>query len=131
MADIAKFIEEIKGMTVVELNELVKALEEEFGVSAAAPVAAAAARAAGAAAPAAGAAAPAEEEKTEFNVKLKDIGAKKIDVIKAVREFTSLGLAEAKALVEGLGMIKEGVSKEEAQKIVDRMKEAGATAVME
>ncbi len=124
MADIAKFIEEIKGMTVVELNELVKALEEEFGVSAAAPVAVAAA-------PAAGAAAPAEEEKTEFNVKLKDIGAKKIDVIKAVREFTSLGLAEAKALVESLGTIKEGVSKEEAQKIVDRMKEAGATAVME
>ena len=124
MADIAKFIEEIKGMTVVELNELVKALEEEFGVSAAAPVAVAAA-------PAAGAAAPAEEEKTEFHVKLKDIGAKKIDVIKAVREFTSLGLAEAKALVESLGTIKEGVSKEEAQKIVDRMKEAGATAVME
>ncbi len=124
MADIAKFIEEIKGMTVVELNELVKALEEEFGVSAAAPVAVAAA-------PAAGAAAPAEEEKTEFNVKLKDIGAKKIDVIKAVREFTSLGLAEAKALVESLGMIKEGVNKEEAEKIVARMKEAGATAVME
>lgn len=124
MADIAKFIEEIKGMTVVELNELVKALEEEFGVSAAAPVAVAAA-------PAAGAAAPVEEEKTEFDVKLKDIGAKKIDVIKAVREFTSLGLAEAKALVESLGTIKEGVSKEEAQKIVDRMKEAGATAVME
>ena len=72
MADIAKFIEEIKGMTVVELNELVKALEEEFGVSAAAPVAVAAA-------PAAGAAAPAEEEKTEFNVKLKEIGAKKIE----------------------------------------------------
>ena len=124
MADIAKFIEEIKGMTVVELNELVKALEEEFGVSAAAPVAVAAA-------PAAGAAAPAEEEKTEVNVNLKDIGAKKIDVLKAVREFTSLGLAEAKALVESLGTIKEGVSKEEAQKIVDRMKEAGATAVME
>ena len=124
MADIAKFIEEIKGMTVVELNELVKALEEEFGVSAAAPVAVAAA-------PAAGAAAPAEEEKTEFNVKLKDIGAKKIEVIKAVREFTSLGLAEAKALVEALGTIKEGVNKEEAEKIVARMKEAGATAVME
>ena len=124
MADIAKFIEEIKGMTVVELNELVKALEEEFGVSAAAPVAVAAA-------PAAGAAAPAEEEKTEFNVKLKDIGAKKIEVIKAVREFTSLGLAEAKKLVEDLGMIKEGVNKEEAEKIVARMKEAGAVAVME
>ena len=124
MADIAKFIEEIKGMTVVELNELVKALEEEFGVSAAAPVAVAAA-------PAAGAAAPAEEEKTEFNVVLKSFGEKKIDVIKAVREFTSLGLAEAKKLVEDLGMIKEGVNKEEAEKIVARMKEAGAVAVME
>lgn len=123
MADIAKFIEEIKGMTVVELNELVKALEEEFGVSAAAPVAVAAAPAAGAAEPV--------EEKTEFNVKLKDIGAKKIEVIKAVREFTSLGLAEAKALVESLGMIKEGVNKEEAEKIAARMKEAGAEVVID
>ena len=124
MADIAKFIEEIKGMTVVELNELVKALEEEFGVSAAAPVAVAAA-------PAAGAAAEAVEETTEFNVKLKDIGAKKIEVIKAVREFTSLGLAEAKALVESLGMIKEGVNKEEAEKIAARMKEAGAEVTID
>ena len=124
MADIAKFIEEIKGMTVVELNELVKALEEEFGVSAAAPVAVAAA-------PAAGAAAPAVAEKTEFNVKLKDIGAKKIEVIKAVREFTSLGLAEAKKLVEDLGMIKEGVNKEEAEKIAARMKEAGAEVTID
>ena len=124
MADVAKFIEEIKNMTVVELNELVKALEEEFGVSAAAPVAVAAA-------PAAGAAAAEVEEKTEFNVVLKDIGAKKIDVIKALREFTSLGLAEAKALVEAMGTIKEGVNKEEADKIVARMKEAGATAVAE
>ena len=124
MADIAKFIEEIKGMTVVELNELVEALEEEFGVSAAAPVAVAAA-------PAAGAAAPAVEEKTEFNVKLKDIGAKKIEVIKAVREFTSLGLAEAKKLVEDLGMIKEGVNKEEAEKIAARMKEAGAEVTID
>ncbi len=124
MADIAKFIEEIKGMTVVELNELVKALEEEFGVSAAAPVAVAAA-------PAAGAAAEAVEEKTEFNVKLKDIGAKKIEVIKAVREFTSLGLAEAKKLVEDLGMIKEGVNKEEAEKIAARMKEAGAEVTID
>ena len=122
--DIQKFIEEVKSMTVVELNEFVKALEEEFGVSAAAPVAVAGA--AGAAE-----AAPAEEEKTEFNVKLKEIGAKKIEVIKAVREFTSLGLAEAKKLVEDLGMIKEGVNKEEAEKIVARMKEAGAVAVME
>ena len=124
MADIAKFIEEIKGMTVVELNELVKALEEEFGVSAAAPVAVAAAHAAGAAA-------PAVEEKTEFNVKLNDIGAKKIEVIKAVREFTSLGLAEAKKLVEDLGMIKEGVNKEEAEKIAARMKEAGAEVTID
>ena len=124
MADVAKFIEEIKNMTVVELNELVKALEEEFGVSAAAPVAVAAA-------PAAGAAAAEVEEKTEFTVVLKDLGAKKIDVIKAVREFTSLGLAEAKALVEAMGTIKEGVNKEEADKIVARMKEAGATAVAE
>ena len=124
MADIAKFIEEIKGMTVVELNELVKALEEEFGVSAAAPVAVAAA-------PAAGAAAEAVEEKTEFNVKLKDIGAKKIEIIKAVREFTSLGLAEAKKLVEDLGMIKEGVNKEEAEKIAARMKEAGAEVTID
>ena len=124
MADIAKFIEEIKGMTVVELNELVKALEEEFGVSAAAPVAVAAA-------PAAGAAAEAAEEKTEFNVKLKSFGEKKIDVIKAVREFTSLGLAEAKALIESLGMIKEGVNKEEAEKIAARMKEAGAEVTID
>ena len=124
MADIAKFIEEIKGMTVVELNELVKALEEEFGVSAAAPVAVAAA-------PAAGAAAPAEEEKTEFNVKLKDIGAKKIDVIKAVREFPSLGLAEAKALVGSLGTIKEAAPKDEAERVVARIKEAGGEAVMQ
>ena len=124
MADVKKFIEEVKAMTVVELNELVKALEEEFGVSAAAPVAVAAA-------PAAGAAAEAVEEKTEFNVKLKDIGAKKIEVIKAVREFTSLGLAEAKALVERLGMIKEGVNKEEAEKIAARMKEAGAEVTID
>lgn len=90
MADVKKFIEEVKSMTVLELNELVKALEEEFGVSAAAPVAVAAAPAAGAA-PAAAA-----EEKTEFNVVLKDAGDKKIDVIKVVRAFTGLGLVEAK-----------------------------------
>ena len=120
MADIAKFIEEIKGMTVVELNELVKALEEEFGVSAAAPVAVAAA-------PAAGAAAPAEEEKTEFNVKLKEIGDKKIEVIKAVRELTGLGLKEAKELVDNVPKpIKENVSKDECDAIVKRMEEAGA-----
>ena len=125
MADVKKFIEEIKTMTVLELNELVQALEEEFGVSAAAPVAVAAAPAAGAA-PAAAA-----EEKTEFNVVLKDAGAKKIDVIKAVRAFTGLGLVEAKAAVEKGGVLKENVAKEEAEKILADLKAAGATAVLE
>ncbi len=122
MADIAKFIEEIKGMTVMELNSLVKAIEEEFGVSAAAPVAVAGA---------AVAAAPAEEEKTEFNVVLKEIGGNKIAVIKAVREITGLGLVDAKNLVEKLGTVKEAAPKEEAEKMVAQLKEAGATAVME
>ena len=125
MADINKFIDEISNMTVLELNELVKALEEKFGVSAAAPVAVAAAPAAGAAA------APAAEEKTEFNVVLKDVGAKKIDVIKVVRGFTGLGLVEAKAAVEKGGVLKENVAKEEAEKIVAELKAAGATAAME
>ena len=124
MADIQKMLEEVKSMTVLELNELVKALEEEFGVSAAAPVAVAAA-------PAAAADAPAAEEKTEFKVSIKEIGDKKIDVIKAVREFTSLGLGEAKALVEAKGVIKENATKEEADKIIARFKEAGATVVAE
>ena len=124
MADIQKMIEEVKGMTVLELNELVKALEEEFGVSAAAPVAVAAA-------PAAAAAAPAAEEKTEFNVVLKDFGANKIAVIKVVREITGLGLVEAKALVEKLGTLKEAVAKDEATKMIEKLKEAGATAVAE
>ena len=124
MADIQKMIEELKGMTVLELNELVKALEEEFGVSAAAPVAVAAA-------PAAAADAPAAEEKTEFKVSIKEIGDKKIDVIKAVREFTSLGLGEAKALVEAKGVIKESATKEEADKIIARFKEVGCTVVAE
>ena len=123
MADIAKMIEEIKGMTVLELNELVKALEEEFGVSAAAPVAVAAA-------PAAAAAAPAEEQ-TEFKVVIKEISDKKIDVIKAVREFTTLGLVEAKGMVEKLGTIKENLPKADAEKLVEALKAAGATAVME
>jgi large subunit ribosomal protein L7/L12 len=122
MADIAKFIEEVKSMTVLELNELVKALEEEFGVSAAAPVAVAAAPAA---------AAPVVEEKTEFNVVLKDFGANKIAVIKAIREITGLGLVEAKTLVEKLGTIKEAVAKDEADKIIAKLKEAGATVVAE
>ena len=123
MADIQKLIEEVKGMTVLELNELVKALEEEFGVSAAAPVAVAAAPAAAEAAPV--------EEKTEFKVVIKEIGDKKIDVIKAVREFTTLGLGEAKTLVESKGVIKENATKEEADKIIARFKEAGATVVAE
>ena len=110
--DIAKFIEEIKAMTVVELNDLVKAIETEFGVSAAAPAAAV-------------------EEKTEFKVTLKDAGAKKIDCIKAVREFTGLGLVEAKNLVESLGVIKENATKEEADKMVAKFKEIGATVVAE
>ena len=123
MADIAKFIKEIKGMTVLELNSLVKAIEEEFGVSAAAPVAVAGAGAA--------AAAPAEEEKTEFNVVLKEIGGNKIAVIKAVREITGLGLVDAKNLVEKLGTVKEAAPKEEAEKMVASLKAAGANAVME
>ena len=122
MADIAKFIEEIKGMTVLELNSLVKAIEEEFGVSAAAPVAVAGAVAA---------AAPAEEEKTEFNVVLKEVGGNKIAVIKAVREITGLGLVDAKNLVEKGGVVKAAAPKEDAEKMVAKLKEAGATAVME
>ena len=126
VADIKKLIEEIKGLTLLETSELVKALEEEFGVSAAAPVAVAAAPAAGGAAPAAAA-----EEKTEFNIVLKDAGAKKIDVIKVVRAFTGLGLVEAKQAVEKGGVLKENVAKEEAEKIVNDLKAAGATVVME
>ena len=122
MADIAKFIEEIKGMTVLELNSLVKAIEEELGVSAAAPVAVAGAVAA---------AAPAEEEKTEFNVVLKEVGGNKIAVIKAVREITGLGLVDAKNMVEKGGVVKEAAPKDEAEKMVAKLKEAGATAVME
>lgn len=122
MADIAKIIEEIKGMTVLELNSLVKAIEEEFGVSAAAPVAVAGAAVAEAA--------PAEE-KTEFNVVLKEVGANKIAVIKAVRELTGLGLVEAKNMVEKMGTVKEAVAKDEADKMVAKLKEAGATAVAE
>ena len=124
MADIAKMIEEIKGMTFLELNSLVKAIEEEFGVSAAAVAVAG---------PAAGAAAEAApvEEKTEFNVVLKDFGGNKIAVIKVVREATGLGLVEAKKLVESLGTVKENVPKEEAEKLVAAFKEAGATAAME
>ena len=125
MADINKIITEIEGLTLIEASELVKALEEKFGVSAAAPVAVAAAPAAG------GAPAAAAEEKTEFNVVLKDAGDKKIDVIKVVRAFTGLGLVEAKQAVEKGGVLKENVAKEEAEKIVADLKAAGATAVLE
>jgi large subunit ribosomal protein L7/L12 len=123
MADISKLIEEIKTLTVVELNSLVKALEEEFGVSAAAPVAVASGPAAGA-----GAAPVEEEEKTEFDVILKAAGANKIAVIKVVREVVEgLGLADAKALVDGAPKaIKEGVSKDVATQVADKLKAAGA-----
>ncbi len=120
--DVQKLIEEVKSMTVLELNELVKALEAEFGVSAAAPVAAAGA-AAGAAE-----AAPAVEEKTEFDVVLKDIGANKIAIIKVVREATGLGLADAKKAVEAMGVIKEAMPKADAEALVAKLKENGATA---
>ena len=119
MADIKSMVEEVKKLTVVELNELVKVLEEEFGVSAAAMAVAAA--------PAA-AAAPAEEEKTEFDVVLKEAGASKLQVIKAVRELTSLGLGEAKALVDSAPCtIKEDVAKAQAEEWAAKLKEAGAT----
>ena len=116
---ITNILEEIKSLTILELNDLVKAVEEEFGVSAAAPVGVVAA---------AGAAAPAAEEKTEFDVILASFGAKKLDVIKAVREITGLGLKDAKDLVEGAPKtVKEGVSKDEAESIKKALEEAGAT----
>ena len=117
---VLKLIEEVEALTVLELSELVKELEEKFGVSAAAPVAVAAAPAAGGAAPA--------EEKTEFNVILKDGGAEKIKAIRAVREITGLGLKEAKDLVSSApATLKENVSKEEAASIEAKFKEIGAT----
>ena len=115
-----QFIEAIEGMTIIELADLVKALEEKFGVSAAAPVGVAAV---------AGAAAgeDAGEEKTEFDVILKEVGSEKIKVIKIVREITGLGLKEAKDLVDGAPKpVKEGISKEDCQKIADQFKEVGA-----
>ena len=118
--DIQKLIEEVKAMSVLELNELVKALEAEFGVSAAAPVAAGGAAAAEAA--------PAAEEKTEFDVVLKDIGPNKIAIIKVVREATGLGLADAKKAVEARGVIKENAPKADAEALVAKLKENGATA---
>ena len=119
MANIAAIIEEIKGLTILELNELVKAVEEEFGVSAAAPVGVVAV---------AGGAAPAAEEKTEFDVVLASAGAKKLDVIKVVREITGLGLKDAKDLVEAAPKaIKEGASKDEAEALKKQLEEAGAS----
>ena len=116
---VLKLIEDVKALTVLELSELVKALEEEFGVSAAAPVAVAAA----AAAPAAAAA----EEKTEFDVILAEAGAEKIKVIKVVREITGLGLKEAKDLVDGAPKpIKEGAGKDDAEEIKKKLEEVGA-----
>jgi large subunit ribosomal protein L7/L12 len=118
-------LEAISNMTVLELSELVKAVEDKFGVTAAAPVAVAAAPAAGGGD---GAAAAATEEKTEFDAVLTDVGANKILVIKAVRELTGLGLKEAKDLVDAAPKpVKEGVAKEEAEQVKEKLAEAGAT----
>lgn len=117
---VTNLIEEVKSLTVLELSELVKALEEEFGVSAAAPVAVAAA-------PAAGGAAPVAEEKSEFDVVLEDAGAEKIKVIKVVREITGLGLKDAKDLVDGAPKtIKEAAPKAEADEMKKKLEEVGA-----
>ena len=120
MADLNKFVEDVKSLSVVELNDLVKLLEEEFGVSAAAMAVAA---------PAAGAAAPAAEEKSEFNVCATAVDASsKIAAIKAVREITGLGLGEAKALVDGIpSVIKENVPAEQAKAMAEQLKAAGVT----
>ncbi|MGN6102437.1 MAG: 50S ribosomal protein L7/L12 [Devosia sp.] len=121
MADLAKLVDDLSALTVLEASELSKMLEEKWGVSAAAPVAVAAAPAAG------GPAAPAAEEKTEFDVILTSFGDNKINVIKEVRAITSLGLGEAKALVEGAPKpVKEGVSKAEAEDIKKKLEAAGA-----
>ena len=120
-----ELMEAIKGMNVLELSDLVKSLEEEFGITAAAPVAVAAAPAAGGAAAAADA--PSEEEQSEFEVSIQEIGPNKINVIKAVREVTSLGLREAKELVESApARVKEAIAKAEAEEIKGKLEEAGA-----
>ena len=117
--DKTQIIEALKSMTILEINELVKALEEEFGVSAAAPVMVAGAGAAAGAA---------EEEKTEFDVVLKDAGASKLKVVKVVKDAAGLGLKEAKDLVDGApGTVKAGLSKEDAEKLKAELEEAGAT----
>ena len=119
MADVTKILDEIKELTLLEVNDLVKALEEEFGVSAAAPVMVAGGAAAGGAA---------AEEKTEFDVVLASAGDQKIKVIKVVREITGLGLAEAKAVVDGAPKtVKEAAAKEEAEDIKTKLEEVGAT----
>ena len=119
---VTAMIEELKALSVLELSELVKAVEEEFGVSAAAAVAVAAPVAGGAAA---------AEEKTEFDVVLADVGANKIKVIKVVRELTGLGLGEAKALVDGAPKaVKEGLSKDEAEAAKAKLEEVGATVTL-
>mgnify|MGYP004660547959 CR=1 FL=1 len=119
MADVAKLVEEIKTLTLLEVNDLVKALEEEFGVSAAAPVMVAGVAGAGAA--------DAGAEKTEFDVILAEAGSEKVKVIKAVREITGLGLKEAKELVDGAPKpLKEGASKEDAEAIKAKLEEVGA-----
>ncbi len=124
MADLAKIVEDLSSLTVMEAAELSKMLEEKWGVSAAAPVAVAAAAGGGAAAEAA-------EEKTEFDVILEEAGAQKINVIKEVRGITGLGLKEAKDLVEGAPKaVKEGISKGEAEELVKKLSEAGAKASM-
>lgn len=124
MATKEEILDAIKGMSVLELADLVKALEEEFGISAAAPVAVAAAPAGGAAA---ADGAPPEEEQTEFEVTLRDVGPNKINVIKAVREVTALGLREAKELVEAApARVKESVARDEANSIKAKLEEAGA-----
>ena len=121
MVDLQKLMEEIKSMTVLELSKFVKELEEEFGVSAAAPVAVVAGGAAEAA--------PAEEEKTEFDVILKEVGPNKVQVIKVVKDATGLGLVEAKGVVDGAPKaVKEGIPKDAAEALVAKFKEVGATA---
>ena len=121
MADLQKLMEEIKSMTVLELSKFVKELEEEFGVSAAAPVAVVAGGAAEAA--------PAEEEKMEFDVILKEVGPNKVQVIKVVKDATGLGLVEAKGVVDGAPKaVKEGIPKDAAEALVAKFKEVGAVA---
>jgi len=127
MATKEEILDSIKGMSVLDLSDLVKALEEEFGISAAAPVAVAAV----AAAPSGEGAAAPDEEQSEFEITLEEIGANKINVIKAVREVTALGLREAKELVESApARVKEGIAKDEAESIKGKLEAAGATVAV-